>query len=140
MTIATIRAYTAEEIYNNARDANEAARLAEGAAGKYEQDWCSEATAWTFADGSRLVVCEEEIRAETDADARALIESIADDLERGYSEHTELDRIKSALEDGEALAGMGLPDGSRWLVEDAWSIVCDWIEKGFETYGQAIEA
>lgn len=128
---------TAEEIYNNARDADEAARLAEKAGGKADQDWCSESTAWTFADGSRLVVCEDEFRAETDADARALIESIADELERGYSEHTELDRIQSVLEDGEALAGMDLPEGNRWLVEDAWSIVCDWIKKGLETYGEA---
>lgn len=137
MTIAVIREYTAEEIYKAAQDADEAARLAAEAGGKADQDWSSEATAWTFGDGSRLVVCEDEYRAETDADARALIESIADDLERGHFEHTELDRIQSALEDGEALAGMGLPDGSRWLVEDAWSIVKDWIEKGFETYGEA---
>lgn len=133
MTTAVIREYTAEEIYKAARDADEAARLAEEAGGKYEQDWSSEATAWTFGDGSRLVVCNGEFRAETTADALSLIESIADDG-REPKESAELFSIRHALEDGEALAGMGLPEGSRWIVEDAWSIVCDWIEKGFETY------
>ncbi|WP_109729081.1 hypothetical protein AABD69_09055 [Edwardsiella piscicida] len=59
-----------------------------------------------------------------------LIKNIADSLES--SERVEISRIKDALEDGAALASMGISDDDQGTVEEAHDICSTWMKEGRE--------
>ena len=60
-----------------------------------------------------------------------LIKTICDELD---GSGTELMSIKNALEDGEALAGLGVEDDDQSVVEGAHYLVELWLEKGMTLF------
>lgn len=60
-----------------------------------------------------------------------LIESICGELD---GSGTELMSIKHVLEDGEALAGLGVGDDDQAVVEGAHYLVELWLEKGITLF------
>ena len=59
---------TAAEIMNIARNANDAIARAEDVTSNIDQDWEHEATIYTFADESALVVSGPQVNAYASAD------------------------------------------------------------------------
>lgn len=68
--------------------------------------------------------------------ARQFIEAIASN----FSEQVKsLSSIRYVLEDGEALLLLGVGDEDQEMVEEAHSMVCEWIKGGLETLNQVVQ-
>lgn len=62
------------------------------------------------------------------------IEAIASNMTEASAP---LKAIADTLCDGEALMHLGVTDDDQAMVEEAYAIVCEWIEKGHKTLSEA---